>query len=368
MHTPELGTSLQELETPSLLVDLAAMERNIKTLMGRCVQLGITVRPHVKTCKSPAFARLLIEAGAVGICVAKLSEAEVMLEAGLDDILITTEIVAEPKISRLLSLATRNSKLKIVLDSQLAAAQINEKMAQLPHRLQVLIDLNVGQNRCGVESKEDALSLAQALSRLEHLQLVGIQGYEGHLQMHADEAERRRLCHEAMAKLVGAADYLRQNGFEIQTVTTGGTGTFEYCAENKGVTEVQPGSFLFMDLAYARSGRKNFEQALHVLSTVISKPVAARAVLDAGMKSLSTDSGNACLSAEHAGLTYRPAGDEHGILEAGSGGEVPLAIGDKVLLVPSHIDTTVNLFDNYFCMRDGKLDSIVRISARGKVQ
>lgn len=328
----------------------------------------LNVRPHMKTAKSPGFARRLIEAGAVGVCVAKLSEAEVMLEAGVDDILITTEIVGEPKVSRLASLATRNPKLKIVIDSEKAAIHINEKMNKVAHQLLVLIDVNVGQNRCGVEDKEAALKLAETIKNLPHLHLIGIQGYEGHLQMMSDEKERRRLCHESMEKLVSTAELLQKNGFNIETVSTGGTGTFEYCSEIKGITEVQPGSFLFMDTSYANSGRKGFKQSLHVLATVISKPVTTRAVVDAGLKALSTDSGNASPAGKWAHLTYRPAGDEHGIIETGDGKSVDLEIGDKILLSPSHIDTTVNLHDTYYCVRDNKLESLRRISARGKVQ
>jgi D-serine deaminase-like pyridoxal phosphate-dependent protein len=369
MYTPELGIAIEDLDTPCLLVDLDVMERNISTMMQSAQSLGINVRPHLKTVKSPGLARQLIEQGAVGGCVAKLSEAEVMIEAGVDDLLITTEIVGEPKISRLVSLATRTAKLKIVLDSEIAAQQTNERMSHVGHPLQVLIDLNVGQNRCGVENAEAALSLAQTISTCKNLQLIGVQGYEGHLQMMGTEDDRRRLCHESMHKLIDTAEKLKKAGFNIETVTTGGTGTYKYCAEIDGVTEVQPGSFVFMDLAYARSGKRDFNHALFVLSTVISKPLPTRAVIDAGMKSLSTDSGNAELFEHSTKLLYRPGGDEHGILEPDNGSaEVSVSIGQKLKLIPSHIDTTVNLHDNYYCVRNGKLEAIWRISARGKVQ
>lgn len=368
MFTPEPGTELKDLDTPCLVIDLDIVDKNIKEMMRRVKKSGITIRPHLKTAKSPGFARKLIEEGASGICVAKVSEAEIMMEAGVDDILITTEIVGEPKVRRLLGLATRNPKLRIVIDSERGAEQIGEKVKELGHPLLVLIDINVGQDRCGVETKEEALSLANRIKSYKNLQIIGVQGYEGHLQMLADEQQRKQLCHQSMNKLVEAAELLKKNGFDIQTVTTGGTGTFEYCAEIKGITEVQAGSFIFMDLAYSNSGRKGFEQALHVLSTVISKPLANRAVVDAGMKSLSTDSGNAKPHSKHGEMSYRPAGDEHGILEPQNGSGLKLEIGDKILLVPSHIDTTVNLHEYYHCMRDNKLESLRRISARGKVQ
>ncbi len=367
MLTPEIGTPIDQLDTPCVIVDLDVMDNNIKTLMDIAKKAGVNVRPHLKSAKSPGFARILIEAGAIGICVAKLSEAEVMVEAGIDDILITTEIVGEPKVSRLVSLATRIPKLKIVIDSEIAANQINDAMKKVDHPLQVLIDVNVGQNRCGVENKDAALSLANAIKNCRRLHLVGVQGYEGHLQMLANEEERKRLCQEAMKKLVDIADCLKQNGFEINTVTTGGTGTYEYCAAAKGVSEVQPGSFMFMDSSYANAGKKDFKQALHVMATVISKPTPNRAVVDAGLKSLSTDSGNAKPSEKWPGIAYTPGGDEHGILSPSFGGELNVEIGEKMLFVPSHIDTTINLHDNYYCVRDNKLESVRKVSARGKV-
>ncbi len=367
MFTPEVGTEIDGLDTPCLVVELDVVDKNIKTLMNKAKNLGLNVRPHLKTAKSPGLARKMIEEGAIGICVAKVSEAEIMMEAGVDDMLITTEIVGEPKLSRLLSLATRNPNLKVVIDSTYGAKQLGEKIKTSDHPLQVLVDLNVGQNRCGVETKEEALELANLIKTMPNLQLIGVQGYEGHLQMMPDETEKKRLCKESMLKLTETAEFLRNNGFDIQIVSTGGTGTFELCAEVKGVTEIQAGSFIFMDSAYSDSGRKGFGQALYVLSTVISKPVENRAVIDAGMKSLSTDSGNARPHSKYQGVSYRPAGDEHGVLESADG-KLKLQIGDKVLLVPSHIDTTVNLHENYYCMREGKLETITRISTRGKVQ
>src|SRR5262249_38068208 len=158
------------LDTPCLVVDLDSVERNIKTLMDDARKLGVAVRPHLKTTKSPELARKLIEAGAVGGCVAKLAEAEVMFEGGVDDLLITTELAGEPKLGRLANLAARNPRLKVVLDSEFAATQINDRLKNPAHRLKVLVDLNVGQNRCGVEDKEAALELARCINRCGNLE------------------------------------------------------------------------------------------------------------------------------------------------------------------------------------------------------
>lgn len=368
MYTPEIGTALEGLDTPCLVVDLAVVEKNIEALLESTGKSSTSVRPHMKTAKSPAFARTLIEAGAAGICVAKLSEAEVMLEAGVDDILITSEIVGEPKVSRLASLATRNPRLRIVIDSETAAYQINEKMKKSPHSLLVLIDVNVGGQLGGVKDKEEALKLAETIRGLKHLQLIGIQGYDGHLQTIPDREQRRNQCHESMKLLVEIAEYLKEKGFEIAQVTAGGTGTFEFCAEVDGISEVQPGSFIFMDLGYKKAGLNQFKQALHVLTSVISKPLPERALVDAGLKSLSSDRGNAVPALKWENLSYRPVDEEHGIVETTDGSPLELSLGDKILLVPGHTDTTVNLHDNYFCLRDNKLESICRISTRGKDQ
>ncbi len=368
MFTPEIGTPLELLDTPCLVVDAAIMEANMKSMFDSTRYLGLNVRPHLKTAKSPTLARELIEAGARGICVAKLSEAEIMFEAGVTDILITTEIVGEPKQSRLVSLAKRNPELRIVVDNTLAAEQLNERLAKCEHQVMVLIDVNVGQNRTGVNTKEEALALAQKISELPQLQLIGLQGYEGHLQMWPDEKARRQKCHEACRRLLDVVAHLEECGFPIRTVTTGGTGTYMYCSEVEGITEVQPGSFLFMDLAYQRAGVLQFRQALHVLATVISKPNATLAVVDAGMKSLSTDSGNAAVNPRWTNMSYVPAGDEHGIVESTDGKALKVSLGDKILFAPSHIDTTVNLYDHYCIMRNNRLESICKISARGKIQ
>lgn len=385
---PDLvGTMLadQVVDTPCLLVDLDLVESNIKLLLERFQGCSVSIRPHLKTVKAPLFARLMLQAGATGVCVAKVSEAEVMVAAGIKDILITTEIVGKSKLQRLLNLLDDpRNMIKVVVDSRQGADALNGIVAQqvnsdIPRRLPVLIEVNVGQNRCGVEPGTATLELAQYVATLPHLNLLGLQGYEGHLQ-HLAADERSRLCLAAMQKLEETVALLKENSIDIAVVTTGGTGTALICARSPVVTEVQPGSFIFMDTAYRDATNGAYANALTVLSTVISKPCAGRVVLDAGSKSLSTDMGNAqCKYALNALISYRPAGDEHGLLElnnpsgeqqsaAPSAQSIPFEIGDRVELIPSHIDTTVNLHDRYVCHRQGRIEQIVPIVARGKVQ
>lgn len=369
MPQPQIGDSLDVLDTPAMLIDLALMEANIARMMERLRGSRVQVRPHLKTVKSPELARRLLAAGAVGGCVAKVSEAEVMVQGGIHDILITTEIVGRPKLERLVRLAQQSPNIKVVVDSLAGARALNQAMQDSQISIDVLLDLNVGQNRCGVLPGEEALELAHALHGLSHLRLKGVQGYEGHLQHVHDPGEREQRCRQAMHLLTETAAQLRNAGFTIDIVTTGGTGTAEICANCEGVTEVQPGSFVFMDVDYRNAIGPVYANALTILSTVISRPATTRAVVDAGLKSLSTDSGMP-EPKDLPGISYRPGGDEHGILswEEGCPASASLNIGDRIELIPSHIDTTINLHDFYYAHRAGKLEAIWPVASRGKVQ
>jgi D-serine deaminase-like pyridoxal phosphate-dependent protein len=358
------AVAIDELDTPCLTVDLDIFESNLRLCMDRLV--GVRVRPHLKTAKSPEVARLLLNAGAVGICVAKLSEAEVMLAAGIDDVLITTELVGAIKASRLARLIDRwpKARVSVVVDSWAGASALD---AAVPRALDTLIDVNVGQDRCGV-APQDAVALADRMRELGRLRLVGLQGYEGNLQHVRDPGERQRLCDGSMQRLAVAVQDLRAAGHLVEVVTTGGTGTAEFCARHEAVTEVQPGSFMFMDADYLDTGGVAYRPALAAIATVISRPTPDRAVIDAGLKTLSNDSGPARL-ADTAGWAYQPAGDEHGTLTR-IGGPHPrvLCVGDRVALLPSHIDTTVNLHDALHAHRSGQIETTWAVAARGKVQ
>ncbi|RDW90910.1 putative amino acid aldolase or racemase [Coleophoma crateriformis] len=343
------------------------MEENIRKLMGLLKPMKVNIRPHLKTTKSPILAQKLVDAGATGGCVAKLSEAEVMAEAGFDDLLITCEIVGPVKVRRLVELFRNHRKIQIVVDSEFGAVAVNKALSSsgIEQPIQVLIDLDVGLHRTGV-APESALALAQHISRLSYLKLIGIQGYEGHLQHVHGRETREAQCRASMAILTSTASILRKNGFDIQVVTTGGTGTAEFCATTPGITEVQPGSFIFMDSDYYNAVGGYFSQSLTVLSTVISKSGSEhRVTIDAGLKSLPTDSGFS-EPKNMPGVTYTPMGDEHGWLSWDDGPDVPL--GARVEMIPSHIDPTVNLHDCYYAHRKGVIEEIWPVATRGKVQ
>lgn len=342
------------IDTPFLAVDLDAFERNVAACFSRLAH--VRVRPHQKTAKSPDVALALVAAGAGGICVATLGEAEAMLAAGIDDVLITTELAGPVKARRLADALCRwpEARVRIVVDSPEGAHAID---GALDRPLEALIEVDVGQARCGV-APEAVADLAERLRACKHLRVVGLQGYEGNLQLIADPGERRARCDAAMDRLAIAVDAL--GGAEV--VTTGGTGTAEFCAAHDVVTEVQPGSFVFMDGAYAATGAP-YEPALLLHATVISHPAPDRAVVDAGLKALSSDHGPATVAAP-AGWAYAPAGDEHGVLTPSPGAE-PLRIGDRVRLLPSHGDTTVHLHAALHLHRAGTPAGTWPVSARG---
>jgi len=355
---------LDDLDTPCLTVDLDVFERNVRSCFRRLA--GVHVRPHLKTAKSPEVARLLLDAGATGVCVAKLGEAEVMLAGGIEDVLITSEIAGPVKVRRLARVVSEwpAARVRIVVDSWDGASAIDDALSGT---LETLIEVNVGQNRCGV-APDDALALADRIRGLERLRLVGLQGYEGNLQHVRDPEERRRLCDVSMSRLAAAAEQLRAGGHDIDVVTTGGTGTAEFCAAHEAVTEVQPGSFAFMDADYLDTGGILYESSLVAIATVISRPAPDRAVIDAGLKTLSDDSGPARLVGV-PGWSYQHGGDEHGVLTPnGEPDRLDLRVGDRVALIPSHIDPTINLHDVMYAHRGGRIEAAWAVAARGKVQ
>ncbi|KAF4993343.1 hypothetical protein FDECE_13458 [Fusarium decemcellulare] len=366
MYSPKVGDRLETLDTPSMIVDLDIMEANIKKLMDRLLPTGRNIRPHLKTSKSATVAKKLVAAGAKGGCVAKLSEAEAITAAGFTDLLITCEIVGPAKVKRLVELFRKHRDLRIVVDSEVGATAINDALAKsgIEDPITVLIDLDVGLHRTGTKPSE-ALPLARHVSTLKHLRLIGVQGYEGHLQHLHDFEDRKKQCLESMKILTETAEALRKEGFNIEVVTTGGTGTSDFCATVPGVTELQPGSFIFMDTDYRNAIGIYYSHSFSLLATVISKQGERQVTIDTGLKSLTTDSGlSECKDSRYS---YNQLGDEHGSLTWDEGTPA-LKIGDVVEMLPSHIDPTVNLHDFYYAYRNGVVEEIWPVDSRGKVQ
>lgn len=382
-YAPNVGDPLSALDTPSMIVDLDLMESNIHKLFSTLLPMGINIRPHLKTTKSATLAARLVKAGAKGGCVAKLSEAEVMCGLGFDDILITCEIVGAVKVARLVALFRQHRALRIVVDDKDAAKAIDEALRrdgsfdvagendkEGDGRLMTLVDVDVGLHRTGVQPGAPARELARFVAdECPHLRLIGVQGYEGHVQHVHGLGVRKSMCLESMATLVATADQLRADGHAIEVVTGGGTGTAEFCVTVPGITEVQPGSFLFMDTDYRNAVGTFYANSLTILSTVVSRQAERTVTIDAGLKSLTTDSGLA--ECKDKGYTYAVLGDEHGSLgwEEEQNGEVKgLRVGDRVEMIPSHIDPTINLHDVYYAHRKGVIEEIWKVDSRGKVQ
>ena len=375
-----VGLRVDRIDTPALVVDLDAMERNIARMADFARKHQVLWRPHAKMHKSAEIALQLQRAGAVGACVQKTAEAEALAEGGVRDITITNQVIAHPKLLRVARLAahlqTQGGRLALAVDSAEGIQRLAEAMAQAAPqaRIDVLVEIDVGQGRCGVPPGAPALALAQAVARLTQLRFAGLHAYHGRAQHLRSAAERR----EAIAAAVQAArhtrDLITAAGLPVPLVTGSGTGTLVHEAASGVYGELQAGSFLFMDTDYARNEREPaqpvFEQSLFVKTQVISA-CGSHAVCDAGHKSHAIDSGlpTVALLPPGRALRYANGGDEHGVLYAdGPQARLP-ALGQMLWLVPGHCDPTVNLHNFLIGVRGGLaagvVERIIRVDARG---
>ncbi|HVL35839.1 MAG TPA: DSD1 family PLP-dependent enzyme [Burkholderiales bacterium] len=356
----KLGQRLEEVDTPALVIDLAAFERNLETL-NRAVGGRVRVRPHAKTHKCPEIARRQLAAGAVGVCCQKVSEAEALVEGGVRDVLVTNEIVGAPKLRRLAELA-QHTRLGVCVDD----ADNVRALAASGARLDVYLELEVGMRRCGVAPGAPALALARAVAQAPGLRFAGLHAYHGRAQHVRSLAERGTAIARAAEAVRATRALLAQNGIDCPIVTGAGSGTFMLEVQAGAWDEIQPGSYVFMDADYARNEwaapLPRFEHALFVLTGVMSRPSPAVAIVDAGLKASSVDSGMPAVW-NRPGLEYTHASDEHGWIE---GASLP-PLGEKLLLVPGHCDPTVNLYDWYVGVRDGVVEALWPITARGAV-
>ncbi len=346
---------IHDLPTPCLVLDLDRFESNLDRMSRFTRERGIALRPHAKTHKCVSIARRQIEKGAIGICVATIAEAEVMLRGGIRGLLITGEMVGEPKVSRLMKAIHAAPETMVVVDDAINVAEMQRAAAASGARVRVLIDLDIGQNRTGVKPGEPALQLARSIERTGNLELKGICAYAGH-SAHTEGFENRAASsRRALAQAVATRDLLLQNGYKIEILSGASTGTYNIDPEIAGITELQSGSYVFMDVEYRRIGGKgggvfdDFAPALSVLATVIHRS-DTKAVVDAGLKAFSTDRPFGPEPLDLSGVTYEFAGDEHGrlVLENPSRG---INLGDKLRFIIPHCDPTVNLHDRFYCVR-----------------
>ena len=378
-----VGQPVSAIDTPSLVVDLDAMQRNLSRMVEFARKHDIRWRPHAKMHKSSALARLQMQAGAVGVCVQKTAEAEAMAAGGVTDIYISNEVVAPAKLARVAelahALAQANGQLAIAVDSlegvrRLANAMDDRRQSGPPAVMDVFVEIDVGQGRCGVAPGRLALELALEIRRHPALRFAGLQAYHGRAQHLRTPQARRDAIAQVVQDVLFTRKLIEREGIPVDLVTGAGTGSM-VCEAASGVYgELQAGSFLFMDADYAANERDpaqpQFEHALFVKAEVMSSGLL-HAVCDAGHKSHAIDSGlPRVLALEPAGeLDYLNGGDEHGVLKPARGNQRVPRLDETVWLIPGHCDPTVNLHNHLVGvvggLQQGRVDKIIRIDARG---
>jgi D-serine deaminase-like pyridoxal phosphate-dependent protein len=348
--------TLREIDTPALLLDLDAMERNLDRMARFFAQGPTRLRPHYKNHKCPTLAGRQLEAGAIGITCATLTEAEALVANGITDILISSELAGERKIGRLVELSSR-ADVKVVVDHQETVEAIGAACRSRGVAPGVLVDVNVGQDRTGVQQGNAVLELARAVVA-EGLPFRGLMGYEGHVA-HLPEGEKKNSAYDqAMRALIECRELLMKHQIAVEIVSTGGTGTYHLTPRFPSITEFQAGSYLVMDTRYAETCG-NFELALSVLGTVISRTGDERIVLDAGLKSISSELGLPGVKSCR-GVQINRLNAEHGVLEVVEPG-VTLDAGDTVELWARYSDATINLHDRIYGIRNGAVEEVLRI-------
>jgi D-serine deaminase-like pyridoxal phosphate-dependent protein len=364
-----LPATKADLPTPALLVDLAAFEANLKKMAEHCKQAGRGFRPHAKTHKCPEIGKRQVSAGALGVCTATVPEAEAMVAAGIQGVLLTSPIVEAGKIARMIELARKPGAVLLSVGHAREAELLLQAAQSANVAVDVLIDVDVGDRRTGVLPGEPALELARLLGKSKHVQVCGVQAYSGRSSHTVGFDERRKTSQEAWQKALETRDLLEKAGFEMKIVTGGSTGTYNIDSGIKGVTELQVGSYVFMDVDYRRIGGQNgavyndFQPSLTVLTTVVSASHPDRVTVDAGNKAFSTDAPYKPEAVSWAGLSYNRGGDEFGILTAEGGGKLP-RIGDRLEFLVPHCDPTVNLYDRIYAVRGEKVEAVWPVLAR----
>lgn len=356
------------IPTPAAVLDLDAFERNVAKMAGRAKAAGLALRPHAKSHKCSAIALRQIEAGAVGICCAKLAEAEAMAAAGVGAILVTSPIAGMFQAGRAARLAQSLSDFRIVVDH---VDGVQELGAAALGPIQVLIDVDPGMGRTGVASAEQAVEVARAIAAQPNLKLIGVQCYGGHWQHMEGANARAAAVADGMAYLQTVIGALRQAGADIAVVTGGGTGSFAADAAQGVLNEIQPGSFAFMDREYRDALKDDpdgaFEQALTIAATVITANQPKWVTVDAGLKAFATDGPlPMAVTSKWAACAYRYFGDEHGMLMRPK--DEPVARGERVDFVPPHVDPTLDRYDVIHFVRGDVLVEIAPVEGRGASQ
>jgi len=366
------GQPADTIDTPSLVLDLDTFTRNVERMQAAADHAGVKLRPHAKAHKCPDIALAQVARGAVGICCQKVSEAVPFVRAGIADIHISNEIAGPAKASLLAQLA-RHARISVCVDdaSQIDALAAAAKAAG--SRLDVFVEVDVGQNRCGVAGAPAVLKLVERIAAHASLALRGLQAYHGGIQHLRGWAARREAAARTAERTGAVIARLEAAGVRCDVVTGGGSGSVEFDLGSGVYTEIQPGSYVFMDADYGSNdyaGTLRFEHSLFIATTVMSVAAGDRVVLDAGLKSMAVDSGLPWIWADGAAsatLDYVAANDEHGIVKPRQAGQVAAlpALGSRVMLVPGHCDPTLNLYDEIVGVRGGVVEAVWPVAARG---
>jgi len=363
----KIADPIEQVDTPALILDLDAFERNLSRMQASLSGTSVRLRPHAKSHKCPDIALRQIAMGAVGICCQKVSEAACFVDHGIHDILITNQVVGSTKLHHLMALA-RRARMGVLVDHMEQVLALEQYAMTYGASLDVYVEIDVGAGRCGVAPGEQAAVLAKAIQGAKGLDFAGLQCYHGAAQHLRTPDERAQAINQAVAAAVKSRQAIESLGIAVPIITGAGTGSFVLERDSGVFGEIQAGSFIFMDRDYADNHPDTkapvFEHALFVLTSVMSINQPGKVVVDAGLKASSVDSGMPVIW-KRQGLQYLKASDEHGVVSLPHGEN--LSLGDRLWLIPGHCDPTVNLYDDLICVRDDKVEAIWPIAARGAV-
>jgi D-serine deaminase-like pyridoxal phosphate-dependent protein len=366
MLTTLVGLPVSALDTPALLVDIETMDRNIAHIAGTMREHGVQWRPHAKGHKCPAITHRQIAAGAIGVTVAKVSEAEVMAASGVMDILIANQVVGPIKTRRLAALvAATGADVIVCVDNAANVRELDDAAASFGVRPRVLVEVDSGMQRCGVAPGEPTVELARIVDASPHLRFAGVMAWEGHTVAMADHETRREEIVKAIGLLAGAADAVRTAGLPVDIVSCGGSGTYLHTASQPGITEVQAGGATMGDGFY-RALESPVEPALTLMSTVTSRPTADRIVIDAGRRAIDP-SQKPPVARDVDGVQSIRFSAEHGILTLDGPAEWP-RVGDRLELEVNYTDQAVHLHESLFGIRDGVIAAVWPVACRGRMQ
>jgi D-serine deaminase-like pyridoxal phosphate-dependent protein len=368
---PDLYTPVADVETPAVLVDLDVMERNIDRYATIADDNGVSLRSHTKTHKIPDIAHRQHERTGGGILNQKLSEAEVMAAAGLDDIYLSYQVVGDRKLDRLVALSERLDSFATTVDGRGNIDPLGEAAARHDATVGVILEVDVGVGRTGVAPGEPAVELAEVVDDHPNLRFDGIMAYEAHVKGEAEtEADFERLTHEAMDTAAETVEMIEAAGVPVAEVKVGGTATSPYSCQHPVVTEINPGQYTFNDVGEIQARPWAVDKgdcALTVLGTVISTQVDDQVVVDAGSKSLSMDTDRMPLAKHRDDVAYAGYSEEHGHIDTSESSD-QFAVGDRMEFIAPHVCPTVNLHDTVLGVRDGVVEEVWNVQARGKVR